>query len=66
MDKWLEFLRGLVRPYIAYVFSFVFACLAIYLVIRFADADIAKTFVVGFISVVSLIIGFYYGQRQVK
>jgi len=64
MKDWLDFLRGFVRPYIAYLFSAVFAGLAIYLAIKYANEDIAKTIIVGFIATVSAIIGFYYGQRQ--
>ena len=66
MDKWLGFLRGFVRPYIAYLFSAIFAGLAVYLVIRFATEDIAKIIIISFSEVVALIIGFYYGQRQNK
>lgn len=66
MEKWLEFLRGLVRPYIAYVFSGVFTGLVVYAFIKFGDADMAKTIIVGFVGIVGAIIGFYYGQRQAK
>ena len=60
MKDWLDFLRG----FVAYLFSAVFAGLAIYLAIKYANEDIAKTIIVGFIATVSAIIGFYYGQRQ--
>lgn len=64
MDKWLEFARGFVRPYVAYLSATVFAGLAGYLTVRFANEDIARTIIVGFVSIVSIVIGFYFGQRQ--
>ena len=63
-SAFLDFVRGFVRPYVAYLFSAVFAGLAVYLTIRFADADLAKIIVVGFVEIVGIVIGFYFGQRQ--
>ena len=64
MEKWLDFFRGFVRPYIAYLFASVFAGLAVYLAIRFANDDIAKIFIIGFVEIVGIVIGFYYGSRN--
>ena len=64
MKDWLDFLRGFVRPFVAYLFASVFAGLAIYLAIRFANDDIAKIFIIGFVEIVGIVIGFYYGSRN--
>ena len=62
----LDFLRGFVRPFIAYLFSSSFAVLAIYLAIKFATEDIAKYIIVGFVGIVGTIVGVYYGQRGAR
>lgn len=66
LDELLDFLRGFVRPFIAYLFAIVFAGLALYLSIKFADIDIAKIIIIGFVEIVGIVIGFYYGQRTTK
>lgn len=64
MKEYLDLIRGCVRPWIAYVFSGVFVGLAIYGFVKFADADLAKTIIVGFIGIVGTVIGFYFGERK--
>ena len=59
----IEFLRSFVRPFIAYMFSAVFAGLVVYAFVKYGDSEIAKTLIVGFVGIVGTIIGFYYGQR---
>ena len=60
----LDFLRGFVRPFIAYVFGGVFAILAILAFNKFGDANMAGTLIAGFIGIVGTVIGFYFMARQ--
>mgnify|MGYP001614533043 CR=1 FL=1 len=62
--KVLDFLRGLVRPYISILFATVFAGLVIYGFIKYGDANMALTLMVAFIEAVGIIVGVYIGLRQ--
>ena len=64
MDKWLDFLRGFVRPYVAYILISVFAGLVAYAFVKFGDAEMAKTLIVAFVGIVGTIVGVYFGMRS--
>ena len=62
--KVLEFLRGIVRPYISILFATVFAGLVIYSFSKYGDASMAQILMVAFAEAVGIIIGVYIGLRQ--
>lgn len=62
--KVIEFVRAFVRPYIAYIIISVIVAMAIYLVIKFADADMAKQIITFILATGATITGFYFGERS--
>lgn len=59
----LNFSRGFVRPWIAYLFSTVFAGLAIYAFIKYVNEALALSVISGFVSAAVALISFYAGGR---
>ena len=59
----LNFARGFVRPWIAYLFSTVFAGLAVYAFVKYPNETIALALVSGFVSAAVALISFYAGGR---
>jgi len=62
----MDFLRAFVRPYLAVTAGSGFIGLAIYLAIKFADADLAKYVVTAMITAAVAIFSFYFGERATK
>lgn len=62
----LDIIRGCVRPYLAFIFPTVIVVLAVILVLKFADADMAMLIVVFILATGSVIVGFYFGERSQK
>ena len=62
-NEMLEFLRGFVRPYVGILIISAIVGLAVYLGIKFADAEMAKTVIIALLAAGSAIIGVYYGMR---
>lgn len=60
----LDIIRGCVRPYLAFIFPTTIAILAVVLVFKFADADMAKLVMTFVLATGSTIIGFYFGERS--
>lgn len=61
----INFLRAVVRPYIALSGWTTFLLVASTLILRFADQDVAMMFGVAFMEAVSIFIGYYFGQRSI-
>ena len=66
MEKWSSFLRTLVRPVITWTGWFTFLTIAVVLILRFADKELATTVAVAFTGVIATLIGFWFGQRGVS
>ena len=62
----LDIIRGLIRPYLAFLFPTVIAGIGIYLVIRFADAELAKSVIPILTTASTMILAFYFGERASK
>lgn len=63
MDKWLEFIRAFVRPYLIYTGWGVLLAVMVISVLRFADADDAKMLLAFITGVVGTVVGFYVRDR---
>ena len=66
MDKWLNFIRALVRPIVTWTGWFVFLVIAVILILRFADANLAQTIATAFTGIIATLIGFWFGQRRAE
>lgn len=62
----LNFIRGLVRPYLAMTGWTTLMVIVTILALRFADKDIATIVLTSFMELVGLIIGFWFGARTAK
>ena len=65
-EKMIEFIRAFIRPYIAFITISVIVALAILLVIKFADPDMAKQVVTFVLATGATVTGFYFGERKAK
>ena len=66
MDKWLDLIRGLVRPIITWTGWFAFLVIAVILILRFADGNLARTIATAFTGIIATLIGFWFGQRKAE
>ena len=66
MDKWLDLIRGLVRPVITWTGWFAFLAIAVVLILRFADVSLAQTIATAFTGIIATLIGFWFGQRKAE
>ena len=66
LDKWIEFIRAIIRPYIAISGWTAFLAVVIIAVIKYLDLAMARDFIVGFITAVTTIVGVWIGGRLVK
>ena len=66
MDKRLTFIRALVRPIVTWTGWFVFLVIAVILILRFADANLAQTIATTFMGIIATLIGFWFGQRRAE
>jgi len=65
-NKWTDILRAVVRPYLAILTGSAVVALAVYLAIRYADADLAKYVVTAVVTAGTAIFSFYFGERAGK
>jgi len=66
VDKWLDLIRGLVRPVITWTGWFAFLAIAVILILRFADDNLAQTIATAFTGIIATLIGFWFGQRKAE
>ena len=66
MDKRLNFIRALVRPIVTWTGWFAFLVIAVILILRFADANLAQTIATTFMGIIATLIGFWFGQRRAE
>lgn len=62
--KFIEFLRAFVRPYLELLLGTAMVGLAIYLVIEYADPDLAKYIVTAVITAGISLFSYYFGERS--
>jgi len=65
-NKWIDILRAVVRPYLAILIGSAIVALAVYLAIKYADADLARYVVTAVITAGTAIFSFYFGERAGK
>ena len=66
MDKWLDLIRGAVRPALAIIYGLAGAALAVVAFIKFGNSDMAQTLVGGFIGWVGGIMSAYFIMRSAE
>jgi len=59
----VETIRGLVRPIITFLVVLALIAVLGFLVLKFADLDMAKNVVASFLILVTAITAFWFGQR---
>lgn len=64
MTDWLNLVRGLIRPFISVTGWACFLVVAVWAIVKFMDASLAKELAVGFTASVSTIVGVWLGSRQ--
>jgi len=64
VDNWLSLIRGLVRPYLAILIGTAVVALAIYMAVKHADPELAKTIITILTTAAAMIIGYYFGERS--
>ena len=64
--KSVEFLRAFVRPYLQLLLGTTLIAITIYLVITFADDEMAKYIVTGVAGAGIALLGMYAGERAAK
>jgi len=62
----LNFLRGSVRPILAYLFSAIFATLVILAALGYVEKDLAGKIVIAFLPIASMIAALYFQSRNNK
>ena len=62
----VETIRGLVRPVVTFLVILALVGVLIYLVVKFADLDMAKDVVTSFLILVTAISAFWFGTRTTK
>jgi hypothetical protein len=66
MDKWLNLVRGIVRPFIAIATWLVILAIAVILIFKFADMGMADKVLTFVLAAGATIAGFYFGERSQK
>lgn len=64
IDKWLNLIRGLIRPILSLVVIGILATLTIMLAGRFADKEVAIALIYFFTGAGTTILGFWFGERK--
>ena len=59
----IETIRGLVRPITTFLVILALVGILIFLVVKFADQEMAKDVVTSFLILVTAITAFWFGQR---
>jgi len=62
----VETIRGLVRPIITYLVILALVGVVVFLVVKFADLEMAKDVITSFLILVTAISAFWFGQRTTK
>jgi len=60
----IETIRGLVRPVVTFLVILALVAVLVFLVVKFADLEMAKDVVTSFLILVTAITAFWFGQRQ--
>ena len=60
----IETIRGLVRPIITFLVILALVGILVFLVVKFADLEMAKDVVTSFLILVTAVTAFWFGQRQ--
>ncbi len=60
----VENIRGLVRPIVTFLVILALVVVVCYLVFKFADLVMAKDVIIGFMTLVASIVGFWFGSRK--
>ena len=60
----IETIRGLVRPVVTFLVVLALVGILVFLVVMFADLDMARDVVTSFLILVTAITAFWFGQRQ--
>lgn len=63
MDQYIDAIKCLVRPIVTYLVILALIAVLVFLVVKFADADMAKTVVTSFLVLVASITGFWFASR---
>lgn len=64
--KMLDFLRGSVRPILAYIFSIAFVVLVFAAALGYIEKDLAGKIVIAFLPIASMIAALYFQSRNSK
>ena len=59
----IETIRGLVRPIVTFLVILALVGILVFLVVKFADLEMAKDVVSSFLILVTAITAFWFGQR---
>jgi len=59
----VDTIRGLVRPIITFLVILALVVVLVFLVVKFADLEMAKNVVASFLILVTAITAFWFGQR---
>jgi len=59
----VETIRGLVRPVVTFLVILALVAVLVFLVVKFADLEMAKDVVTSFLILVTAITAFWFGQR---
>jgi len=62
----IDFIRALIRPYTAIVTITSVVGLGIFLVVKFADANMANQVLTFILATGATVVGFYFGERAAK
>lgn len=62
----VEIIRGLVRPIVTFLVVLTLVAVVVFLVVEFADLEMAKNVVTSFLILVTAIASFWFGQRTAK
>jgi len=66
MEKWLDILRGAVRPVLGLGVIWTIVGLTIYLVAKFASPELARDFAMFILGTGATITGVYFGERAAR
>ena len=62
----INIIRGLVRPIITFLVILALVGILVFLVVKFADLEMAKDVVTSFLILVTAVTAFWFGQRTAK
>ena len=62
----VETIRGLVRPVVTFLVILALVGILAFLVVKFADLEMAKDVVTSFLILVTAVTAFWFGQRTTK